>query len=176
MRKLPVLDDTQITKPADAPVGMNKKHESAQLHVMGSARYIDDIPVPSNCMHAYVGGAQMASGSITNLDLADVQHANGVVDVITAADIVGHKDIGPVFPGDPLLAQEQVNYIGQPVFAVLAGSRDAARQAASLANIAVAPAIPILDLAGAQAAQRTVRPSHSLTKGDVQQAMLAAPR
>lgn len=176
MRKLPAIDETQGGQAMAIPVGASKKHESAQLHVTGAARYVDDIPVPNNCMHAYVGGAHTASGNIARIDTAAVKQAEGVVDVITAADIVGHKDIGPVFPGDPLLAEDQVNYVGQPIIAVLAQTRDAARKAAQLANIEVQPVAPILDLQAAQRAQRTVRPSHSLSKGDAQQAMLAAPR
>ena len=95
-----------------------------------------------------------------------VTAADGVVDVITAKDIPGHVDIGPVFKGDPLLVEEQINYFGQPLFAVAATSRDAARRAALLGQADIEQTPPLLTLEQAQAAEKQVRPSHSLVKGD----------
>lgn len=176
MRKLPQVEPHNIGNTSSVNVmGASKAHESAILHVMGKARYVDDIPAPANCLSAYIGGARVASGNITKADLSKVWQAPGVVDVITADDIPGHKDIGPVFPGDPLLAEEQVNFMGQPVFAVLANTREQAQQAAKQANIHIQASEPILNFEAAQTANRTVRPSHSLTKGDVAAEMLKAP-
>ena len=58
--------------------------------------------------------------------------APGVVAVLTAADIPGKNDIGPVFADDPLFADGEVMFHGQALFAVVAGRRDAARRAARL--------------------------------------------
>ena len=30
-------------------------HDAATLHVTGQARYVDDIPVPANCLHLAFG-------------------------------------------------------------------------------------------------------------------------
>jgi xanthine dehydrogenase large subunit len=152
----------------------NKTHESAQLHVTGQARYVDDIAVPSDCLHAYVGGVTVACGSIKSIDIDPVKAMAGVVDVITAADIPGHKDIGPVFPGDPLLAEQEINYCMQPVIAVAAMDRDTARRAAKALVCDVEPHAPILDLEAARTQQRQVRPSHSLVKGDATKALTEA--
>ena len=152
----------------------SKTHESAHLHVTGQARYVDDIAVPRDCLHAYVGGIPVASGQIKSLNIEPIRATAGVVDVITAADIPGHKDIGPVFPGDPLLAEQQVNYWMQPVVAVAATDRDSARCAVKALEYEVEPQEPILDLAAARQQQRQVRPSHSLIKGDVAAALQKA--
>ena len=152
----------------------NKTHESAYLHVSGQARYVDDIPVPSDCLHAYVGGVAVACGHINSIDIEPVKAMAGVVDVITAADIPGHKDIGPVFPGDPLLVEQEINYWMQPVIAVAAVDRDTARRAAKALVCDVEVQAPILDLNTAKAQQRQVRPSHSLVKGDAASALCTA--
>lgn len=166
MRKLPqqqtfnqALDDA------------SKPHESAELHVTGQARYVDDLAVPGDCLHAYVGGIPVASANIKSLNTDAVKAVAGVVDVITAADIPGHKDIGPVFPGDPLLAEHEINYWMQPVIAVAATDRDAARTAARALTYEVVERPAILDLSAAQQQQRQVRPSHSLIKGDADSAL-----
>ena len=56
----------------------------------------------------------------------------GVVDVFTAKDIPGVNDCGAIVHDDPILAGEPratLRYLGQPVFAVIATTRDAARRA-----------------------------------------------
>jgi xanthine dehydrogenase large subunit len=44
--------------------------------------------------------------------------------VITAADIPGVNDCGPVVHDDPILATGEVLFHGQPLFAVAADTRD----------------------------------------------------
>jgi len=169
MRKLPDIKDqnaTNTTHPNTSAMGKPTPHESARLHLTGKALYIDDIAAPEGCLHAYVGMANVACGLLKRQDLMAVAAADGVVDVITAKDIPGHVDIGPVFKGDPLLVEEQINYFGQPLFAVAATSRVAARRAALLGQADIEQTPPLLTLEQAQAAEKQVRPSHSLVKGD----------
>ena len=109
-------------------------HESAVKHVTGSAPYVDDV-IDSGYQHIAIGVSSIASGNITSMDLTDVRGSEGVVDVITADDIPGHRDIGPVFPGDPLLTSDQIDFHGQAVFAVLAETRTLSRQATLKAKI-----------------------------------------
>ena len=105
-------------------------HDSAAKHVQGAAEYIDDIPEPAGTLHVAVGGSPVARGTIRGLDLAKVQKEPGVVAVVTAADIPGKNDVSPSFADEPVLAKDCVMFHGQPVFAVVATSRDAARRAA----------------------------------------------
>jgi xanthine dehydrogenase large subunit len=171
MRKLPEINDQKSQSGNDSSskqgiMGKPTPHESAKLHLTGKAQYIDDIAPPEGCLHAYVGMANVACGLLKSQDLSAVLAAHGVVDVITAKDIPGHVDIGPVFGGDPLLVEEQINYFSQPLFAVAATSYSAARKAAllGLADIEASP--PLLTLEQAKIANKQVRPSHSLVKGD----------
>src|SRR3546814_9921199 len=69
------------------------------------------------------------------MDLDPVRQAPGVVAVLTAKDIPGENNCGPVVHDDPVLADDLVQYVGQPVFAVVANSHDAARRAARLAVV-----------------------------------------
>jgi len=63
-------------------------HDAARLHVTGTARYIDDIPVPAGCLHLAFGLSPVARGRLTHVDLAAVRAAPGVALVLTAADLV----------------------------------------------------------------------------------------
>ncbi|MFW5679598.1 MAG: xanthine dehydrogenase molybdopterin binding subunit [Pseudomonadota bacterium] len=150
-------------------------HDSAVAHVTGRARYTDDLAEPRGLLHAAVGTSTVAAGRITALDLEPVGAAPGVVAVVTAADIPGVNDIGPVFHDEPVLATDRVDYWGQAVFAVAATSVEAARRAARLARITYAPEPPILTVEQAMAAESFVLPPHTMRKGDVAAAMAAAP-
>lgn len=168
------------TAPLAAPIGAagtRHIHDSAAKHVSGEAVYVDDIREPADTLHAYVGLATIAHGRINALDLSAVRHAPGVVDVITRNEIPGQVDIGPVFPGDPLLLGEgdTVECHGQVVFAVAAESYDAARRAAMLAKIDYEEFSPCLTIEDGLAQQSFVRPTHYQRRGDSDAALNGAP-
>ena len=114
----------------------NLAHESGAKHVTGRATYTDDIAEPAGTLHAYLGLSDIAHAEIANLDLDAVLSASGVVGVLTAKDIPGCNDISPTGLNDePVLAETKVDFWGQPVFAVIAETRDQARRAAKQAKI-----------------------------------------
>jgi len=161
---------------ADKNRASSKKqpHESAVRQVSGSANYVDDIPVAANLKHAAVGISHVASGTIVDLDISAVWASDGVIDVITVGDVPGHIDIGPVFKGDPILAKDEIKFHGQPLFAVLAGSVEQARVAASKGILTVADVPAILTVTEAKTQQSFVRPSHTMAMGNADTALLQA--
>ncbi len=172
MRKLISQPDIQSS---ESPLLKPSKHESAIRQVMGNARYVDDIPVPADIAYACVGITGVASGTLSGLDLSAVKQAPGVIDVITVADIPGHTDIGPVFGGDPILVDGEVKFHGQPVFAVLAGTEEQARYAATLASMDITPSAAILTVDDALSANSTVRPQHIFGQGNALDALQHSP-
>ncbi len=149
-------------------------HESARQHVTGRALYVDDVPLPDKTLHVATGQSTCAHGDITRLDLTRVRAAPGVVDVITAADVPGDIDIGPVFPGDPLLADGLVEYIGQPIFAVAATSQAAALRAAALAVVEYDERPPVLTVEAALEQENFVLPTRDWRQNDPDAALAAA--
>ncbi|TXR51908.1 xanthine dehydrogenase molybdopterin binding subunit [Reinekea thalattae] len=159
-------------------VGKSLKHESAIAQVTGQAQYVDDALIAEQALHAYPAVANQTVGLIKSIDIDAVLAVEGVVTVLTAADIPGKKDIGPVFPGDVLLAEDQLQYHHQPVALVVAESFDIARKAARLIKVEVEadetkPAL--LDVEQAVAQQDWVRPPFTIKRGDVEQGFAQAP-
>jgi xanthine dehydrogenase large subunit len=152
-------------------------HESAVGHVTGSAPYTDDIPEPVGTLHACLGLSEIAHGRIVSMDLDAVRAAPGVVAMLTAADIPGANDISPTGLGDdPVFPTDTVAYHGQPLFAVVAETRDQARRAAALARIACDPLPAILGVEAAlDAGAPDVTPPLTLARGDAEAALQAAP-
>ncbi|MDD2670438.1 MAG: xanthine dehydrogenase molybdopterin binding subunit, partial [Zoogloea sp.] len=105
-------------------IGAGLPHESAHLHVAGTASYTDDLPEPTGTLHAALGLSNVAHGRIRAIDLSAVRAAPGVRVVIVAADIPGVNDCGPVKHDDPILADGLVMFHGQPLFAVAADSHE----------------------------------------------------
>ena len=147
-------------------VGVAAPHESAHLHVSGEARYTDDIPVPEKTLYAAIGTSERAHARIRSLDLTAVASAPGVVTVLTAADIPGENNHGPVVHDDPIFAANLVEYVGQSMFAVVATSVEAARIAARLAVVEYEELEPILDIKTAIAKQSFVMPTKTLRRGE----------
>ena len=155
----------------------NLIHDSAIKHVTGRAEYTDDIVEPEGTLHAYLGGATIAHGRITALDLAPVRAAPGVVAVLTVADIPGENDVSPTgLHDEPIFTDDLVQYHGQPIFAVVAETRDIARRACELAKIEYAPLAHATDIDAADAADYPdVTAPLTLQRGDPDPALEAAP-
>ncbi|WP_332308010.1 hypothetical protein [Elstera litoralis] len=118
--------------PLTPTVGTTQPHDAARRHVRGTAPYIDDLPEPAGLLHAAVGLSRHAHGRLTALDLAKVRAYPGVVAVLSAADIPGENNVGPVLKDDPILVESLIEFHGQALFAVAADSLLAARRAARL--------------------------------------------
>ncbi|MBL7233015.1 xanthine dehydrogenase molybdopterin binding subunit [Komagataeibacter oboediens] len=154
------------------------RHESAAMHVQGSAAYIDDLPEPRGTLHLVPGLSARAHARIVSMDLDAVRQAEGVVGVYTAADIPGENQISPVGKGDePLLASTEVSFYGQPLFVVAATTRMAARRAVRLARVEYEDLPAILNVAEARAAGSPMvwRPME-MKRGDVVAGLEHAPR
>ncbi|MBB3211236.1 xanthine dehydrogenase large subunit [Herbaspirillum sp. Sphag1AN] len=156
-------------------VGKSHAHESALLHVAGEATYTDDIVELHGTLHAALGLSQKAHAKLRSIDLTKVKAAAEVVAVYTAADIPGTNDVGAIIHDDPVLADGLVQYVGQPIFIVVARSHDAARRAARLAVIEYEELPAILTPRAAHAAQSYVLPPMHLARGNPAAALSQAP-
>ena len=154
------------------------RHDSAHKHVAGSAVYIDDMPEPAGTLHAGLGLSTVAHGVLKSVDLSAVRAAPGVVAVLTAQDVPGVNDISPsAMDDDPVLADGKVEFHGQPIFCVVAQTRDQARRAARLARIDYEELPAILDIGDLDphTARHVAKPL-TFQRGDAAAAVAAAPK
>ncbi len=156
-------------------VGRSVKHDSADKHVSGEAIYIDDRLEFPNQLHVYARLSDRAHARIVRVDVSPCYAFDGVRIAITHEDIPGLKDIGPLLPGDPLLAIDTVEFVGQPVIAVAARDLETARKAAMAAIIEYEDLEPVLDVVQAYRNKHFVLDSHTHQRGDSATALAAAP-
>ncbi|PTW60131.1 xanthine dehydrogenase molybdenum binding subunit apoprotein [Breoghania corrubedonensis] len=148
------------------------KHDSGEKHVSGTAVYVDDVPEPEGTLHMAPGWCRGAArGRIVALDLDAVRAAPGVVAVLTAEDIPGDNDCSPSIGGDPILADGEIMFWGQVVFAVVARSRAEARRAARLARIKVEEDAPTISVDAALVEDATVLPDYQFRNGQPEAAL-----
>ncbi len=144
-------------------------HESAHLHVTGDATFVDDIPQREGTLFVALITSEKAHAIIEDTDFSAVEASNGFVSVLTAEDIPGVNDCAPIIHTDPILADGEVNYYGQPVFAVVADSYLNARRAARKAIITYRELESNFDLHQARYDNSYVLPPMTLTKGNAQE-------
>jgi xanthine dehydrogenase large subunit len=148
------------------PTGTPQTHDSAPLHVSGTAQYCDDIALPANTLHAAFGLSPIAHGRVRSLDVSAVLASPGVASIALPADIPGENNYGGAVHDDPIFAEQEVQYAGQPLFAVAADSMRAARKAARCFKLDVTPLPALLDIRAALAAESYVLPSQTMRRGD----------
>ena len=167
-----------VTPAAASPLHAPRPHDSGPKHVAGAAEYIDDIVEPVGTLHAYLGLSERAHAEIVEMDLEAVRQAPGVIDVLTAADIPGVNDVSPSHLHDePIFAPGLVQFYGQPMFAVIAETRDLARRATKLARVSYRDLPAVLDVEAAIAAGgKLVTSPLKLERGDVAAGMAKAGR
>lgn len=114
--------------------------------VTGAAVYSADIVLP-HMLHARVLRSPHAHALIRRLDISRAQALNGVMAVITAADVPVYKDKAePVLAETPHLAGTKVVYDGQPVAAVAAINPSIAREALGLVEVDYKEIHPLFDV------------------------------
>jgi xanthine dehydrogenase large subunit len=170
------MDKAQAAERVSGAPGLPHAHDSARKQVTGEARYIDDMPEPAGLLHIQVGLSERAHAKLTKFDLQRVRNAPGVVAVLTAADVPGINDASPFAGDDPIFAGPIVEYAGQPIFAVVAESREQAIMAAHEAAVGYEDLEPVLTLDHALEQDLEVLPTHELCLGDPEAELERAPQ
>ena len=146
------------------------KRIDAVYHVRGEAEFVDDAPRPAEMLYAAVFASPVAHGAILSLDTAAALALEGVDAVCTATDIPGQTRWGSIIADQPLLAKDEVNYVGQPIAVVVGKTAEIARQAAQCINLQVEERPPILDPRQAFGRGHLFGPPRTFILGDVDQA------
>lgn len=134
-------------------VGQPLRRREDLRFLRGQGRYIDDI-VLSRMAHLAVVRSPVAHARLRSLDLEHARRAPGVIAVLAGSDLDGR--VGPLPPNapaggtitpvsHPLLALGKVRYVGEPLAAIVAESREAAADAAALISADYDPLPAVVD-------------------------------
>mgnify|MGYP001457611509 FL=1 len=154
----------------DTFINEKRPHESGIKHVSGRAYYTDDIPEPPGTLYGAIGWSKKAHAIIKKINLDEVIKSEGVIAIVTAKDIVGRNDVGPVYDGDPIFPKK-AEYYGQPLFAVAAKTTELARKATSKAKISYKTLKPIITIQAALRKKSFVLKEKIIKKGEALKAI-----
>jgi xanthine dehydrogenase large subunit len=156
------------------PLHQPALHESGLKHTTGEAKYIDDLPAPPGLLVACLVTSPHAHARVVGVETAAALKVAGVHAVLTAKDIPGENNVGPVVHDEEVLASREVQFMGHAVACVLAETYDAARAGAAQVKVGyeVLPAIVTLD--AARAAKSFLSEPHVMQRGDVKAALAAS--
>jgi len=134
-------------------IGRPVRRREDPRFLRGQARYVDDIVLPKMA-HMVVVRSRVAHAILRKVDMSAARRANGVLAVVTAADLAGAVRPAPPNPVEgaeiapvphPVLASGTVRYVGEPIAAVLALTASAAQDAAEDVVVDYDPLPAIVD-------------------------------
>jgi carbon-monoxide dehydrogenase large subunit len=116
----------------------------------GAARFVADISLPEMCHMAFLR-SPAAHARIVSVDASAARALPCVLAAFTAADVPLAPLQAPIenedafSPPRPLLADEKVRFVGEPIAVVLAESAYAAEDAVELIGLELEPLDPVVD-------------------------------
>jgi len=142
------------------------KNIDSKSHVRGESVYLDDIPVVHGTLFACVFDSPIAHGKLRSMDTSEAENSEGVFKVITAKDLIGENQIGGIVPDEPLLADGEVHFAGQPIAIAVAASEEFARKAAKKIKAEIEPLEVVTDPRVAAANGDLIVPPKKFVMGD----------
>jgi xanthine dehydrogenase large subunit len=139
-------------------------------HVTGRSIYVDDIPVMEGMLFVKVFDSPVAHGKITSIDFSEAEQMEGIVKIFSYKDVPGENQIGGIIADEPLLADHEVHFRGQPVLLIVAENEDVAEEAFEKIKIEIEPLPVITDPRVAFAQGKLLSPSRKFVMGDVKTA------
>ncbi|MFA6596664.1 MAG: molybdopterin cofactor-binding domain-containing protein [Ignavibacteriaceae bacterium] len=146
------------------------KNYDTTRHVRGESLFADDFNVPEGTLFASVFDSPIAHGKIFSVDFSEAEKFPGVKKVILAKDIPGQNQIGGIIQDEPLLAEDEVHFCGQPIAIVLADTLLIAREAKKKIKVEFEKLKPVTDPREAYAKGMLIVPPRIFSNGNVEEA------
>lgn len=133
--------EEQTESPWDI-VGHRMPRPDARAKVTGEAIFAADLYF-DDMLHAKVLRSEHPHARILAVDSTQARSLPGVVAIITADDVPGHKNHGLARQDWPVLAYEKVRYVGDAIAVVAAESEEVAEEAVKLIEVEYEP-LPVI--------------------------------
>lgn len=137
-------------------------------HLRGESLFVDDIITRHDTLFGLVFDSPKAHGKIISVDYTKAEAVKGVIKIFTHKDILGENQIGGIIQDEPLFAENEVHFWGQPIAFIVAESEFIAKKARALINIEI-DELPIITTAKeAKEKGSFINPPRSFKSGNTQ--------
>jgi xanthine dehydrogenase large subunit len=155
-------------------VGKDIPHDSSAGHVSGSSVFLDDVVPARDELLVDFLGSPIAHGRLKSIDLSVAKTLPGIVALLTHRDIPGQNRFGSIIQDEHLLADEMVEYVGDPVVLIVAETRAAIEAAKKAISLEIEELSPILSINDAIAAGSFIGGQLLIDRGDATAALAQA--
>lgn len=111
------------------------KNIDSYTHVRGESLFVDDLMLRQDALIGLCFDSPKAHGKIKSVDYSKAEALEGVVKIFTYKDVIGENQIGGIIPDEPLWAEDEVHFWGQPIAFIVAKSDAIAKKARALITI-----------------------------------------
>jgi len=153
----------------------NLKHDSALKHVTGKSVYVNDMDVSPLQLTGRVVYSPYAHARIKSVDFSAALDLKGVTCILSATDIPGANQMGPVIHDEPCLAEAEVTFIGQAVLLIAAETDEIAIEAERLIRIEYEEMEAVLSLREAIEKNLLIAPVRYIVNGNADEALFNSP-
>ncbi|MFK7972133.1 MAG: molybdopterin cofactor-binding domain-containing protein, partial [Bacteroidia bacterium] len=122
------------------------KNIDSFTHVRGESLFVDDLMLRQDALIGLCFDAPKAHGNITSVDYSKAEALEGVVKIFTYKDIQGENQIGGIIQDEPLWAEDEIHFWGQPIAFIVAETDAIAKKARALIDIEI-EALPVITTA-----------------------------
>ena len=164
------IEQAEQKKSRKNVVGKQVPHDSAVGHVTGESLFVDDLPSAKNELIVDYIASPVAHGKIMSLNYEEMAKLDGIVEVFTHADIPGHNLYGPVIKDERFLAEDIVEYVGQPIAIIAGESRRAIRQAKKHTLLEIQELTPVFTIDEAITAKQFIGVPRTFKQGNFDKA------
>ncbi|WNW02840.1 molybdopterin cofactor-binding domain-containing protein [Tenacibaculum sp. HL-MS23] len=111
------------------------KNIDSYTHVRGESLFVDDLMLRQDALIGLCFDSPKAHGKIKSVDYSKAEALDGVVKIFTYKDVLGENQIGGIIPDEPLWAEDEVHFWGQPIAFIVAKTTAIAKKARALITI-----------------------------------------
>ncbi|WP_333846808.1 xanthine dehydrogenase family protein molybdopterin-binding subunit [Phaeobacter italicus] len=143
----------------DKLVGQDVIRSGGVERVSGTQEFLADLEI-DNVLHLKMVKLDVARARIDKIDVSKALEVEGVVDILTAADLPQPVPrFGPVYKDRPIIAVGETKYHGEPVAVVAAETLEMAEYAASCVEVSYTPLPCVTTIEDALAEDAPIVPS-----------------
>ena len=122
------------------------KNIDSFTHVRGESLFVDDLISRQDALIGLCFDSPKAHGKIISVDYSKAEALEGVERIFTYKDVLGENQIGGIIPDEPLWAENEVHFWGQPIAFIVAKTDAIAKKARALITIEIEE-LPIITTA-----------------------------
>lgn len=113
------------------------KNQDSYTHLRGESIFVDDIITRTDALYGLVYDSPKAHGKIISVNYAKAEAVEGIIKIFTYKDVLGENQIGGIIQDEPLWAENEVHFVGQPIAFIVAESEAIAKKGRKLIEIEI---------------------------------------